>query len=57
MADDPVVMVKVRTSTRAKLNRLREATKLDSADSVILWLMGDISVPAKPAVEMSVEKK
>lgn len=47
MTDDAVVRIK--KSTRGKLGRLRDATRLDSYDAAILWLLREYEVKGRTA--------
>ena len=47
MMPDKICTIKVHTSTRDELVLLREASHLDSLESVIRWLLGDVELPKR----------
>lgn len=47
MTADKLCTIKVHASTRDELMRLRDASHLDTLESVIRWLLGDIELPER----------
>jgi hypothetical protein len=44
---EKTVTIRVQESTRSQLMQLRDASHLDSLDSVIRWLLGDVLLPER----------
>ena len=57
MAEEVFTSVRVKKSTSDKLNRLRESMHLDTVESVILWLLGDLDLPGTAPIEIRIKKK
>lgn len=47
MTTDKLCTIKVHASTRDELMHLRDASHLDTLESVIRWLLGDVALPER----------
>ena len=47
MTTDKLCTIKVHASTRDELMHLRDASHLDTLESVIRWLLGDVELPER----------